>query len=155
QLGVGGGSLLGSYVEREVLSRLSPTEQGWLVMLSVFDSITPRSAERLLGGGPWPARLLALAECCPFLVAGQDGSYRLHGLVRETVLNRLRRSSDDRATHAWSVVRKLAEEAFDIVGVVRASQELGQLDSAVELVRRAALEVLQSGRWPAVLVTLE
>lgn len=155
QLGVGGGSLLGSYVEREVLSRLSATEQGWLEMLSVFDSITPRSAEHMLGGGPWPYRLLTLTERCPFLIAGQDGSYRLHGLVRETVLNRLRRSGDDRATHAWSVLRKLAEEAFDIVGAVRAAQELGQLDSAVELVRRAALEVLQSGRWPAVLVTLE
>jgi ATP/maltotriose-dependent transcriptional regulator MalT/DNA-binding SARP family transcriptional activator len=155
QLGVGGGSLLGTYVEREVLSRLSPTEQGWLEMLSVFDTITPRGAERLLGAGPWPSRLLGLAERCPFLIAGQDNSYRLHGLVRETVLNRLRRSSDDRATHAWSVLRKLAEEAFDIFGVVRAAQELGQLDSAVELVRRAALEVLQSGRWPAVLVTLE
>ncbi len=155
QLGVGGGSLLGTYVEREVLSRLSPTEQGWLEMLSVFDTITPRGAERMLGAGPWPSRLLGLAERCPFLVAGQDNSYRLHGLVRETVLNRLRRSSDDRATHAWSVVRQLAEEAFDIFGVVRASQELGQLDGAVELVRRAALEVLQSGRWPAVLVTLE
>jgi LuxR family maltose regulon positive regulatory protein len=155
QLGVGGGSLLGSYVEREILSRLSPTEQEWLEMLSVFDTITPRSAERMLGAGPWPYRLLALTERCPFLVAGQDGSYRLHGLVRETMLNRLRRSPDDRATHAWSVVRKVAEEAFDIFGVVRASQELGQLDGAVELVRRAALEVLQSGRWPAVVVTLE
>jgi LuxR family maltose regulon positive regulatory protein len=155
QLGVGGGSLLGTYVEREVLSRLSPIEQGWLEMLSAFDTISPRGTERMLGAGPWPNRLRALTERCPFLIAGQDGSYRLHALVRETVLNRLRRSPDDRATHAWSVVRKLAEEAFDIVGVVRASQELGQLDSAVELVRRAALEVLQSGRWPAVLVTLE
>ena len=155
QLGVGGGSLLGTYVEREVLSRLSPTEQGWLEMLSVFDTITPRAAERMLGPGPWPNRLLGLTERCPFLVAGQDSTYRLHGLVRETVLNRLRRSSDDRATQAWTVLRQLAEEVFDIFGVVRAATELGQLDSAVELVRRAALEVLQSGRWPAVLVTLE
>src|SRR5439155_24824843 len=99
--------------------------------------------------------LLGLAERCPFLVAGQNSSYRLHGLVRETVLNRLRRSPDDRATRGFTVLRELAEEAFDIFGVVRAATELGQLDGAVELVRRAALEVLQSGRWPAVLVTLE
>ena len=52
QLGVGGGSLLGSYVEREVLGRLSPTEQGWLEMLSVFDTIAPQTAERVLGPGP-------------------------------------------------------------------------------------------------------
>src|SRR5215207_2199946 len=45
QLGVGGGSLLGTYVEREILSRLTPAEQGWLEMLSVFDVITPQAAE--------------------------------------------------------------------------------------------------------------
>jgi ATP/maltotriose-dependent transcriptional regulator MalT/DNA-binding SARP family transcriptional activator len=155
QLGVGGGTLLGSYVEREVLGRLSPTEQDWLEMLSVFDTISPNTAERVLGPGPWRSRLLALSERCPFLIAGQDGSYRLHGLVHETVLNRLRRSPDDRATLAWTAARELAEEAFDTVGVVRACQELGQINGAVELVRRSAAEAVQAGRWPTVLVTLE
>ena len=155
QLNIGGGSLLGSYVEREVLTRLTPTEQGWLEMLSVLDVITQQAAERMLGPANWQARLLALTERCPFLVAGQDGTYALHGLVRETVLNRLRRSPDDRSTHAWSVARELASEASDPVGVVRACQELGQIDGAVELVRRAANEAVQTGRWQAVLVTLE
>jgi ATP/maltotriose-dependent transcriptional regulator MalT/DNA-binding SARP family transcriptional activator len=155
QLGVGGGSLLGGYVEREVLGRLSPTEQGWLEMLSVFDTIAPYTAERVLGPGPWPSRLLALSERCPFLIAGQHGSYRLHALVHETVLNRLRRSPDDRATVAWSAARDVAEEAFDTVAVVRACQELGQINGAVELVHRSALEEVQTGRWAAVLVTLE
>jgi len=155
QLSVGGGSLLGSYVEREVLARLTPTEQGWLEMLSVFDTIAPQTAERVLGPGPWPSRLLALSERCPFLIAGQDGSYRLHGLVHETVLNRLRRSPDDRATRAWSAARELAEEAFDTVAVVRACQELGQINGAVELVFRSAAEAVQAGRWSAVLFTLE
>ncbi|MBV9581858.1 MAG: tetratricopeptide repeat protein, partial [Chloroflexi bacterium] len=155
QLNVGGGSLLGAYVEREVLARLSATEQGWLEMLSVFDVITVPACERMLGPANWPSRLLALTERCPFLVAGQDGSYRLHGLVRETALNRLRRSPDDRPTHAWTVARQLAEEAADPAGVVRACQELGQIDGALELVRRSAAEAARTGRWPAVLVTLE
>ncbi|HEV7665362.1 MAG TPA: hypothetical protein VGQ62_17655, partial [Chloroflexota bacterium] len=155
QLNVGGGSLLGGYVEREVLDRLTPVEQSWLEMLSVFDTITVRAAERVLGPGPWQSRLLGLTERCPFLVAGQDGTYRLHALVRETVLNRLRRSPDDRATIAWTVARELAEEISDAVAVVRACQELGQIDGAIELVRRAAFEAVQAGRWPAVLVTLE
>jgi DNA-binding SARP family transcriptional activator len=155
QLGVGGGSLLGAYVEREVLARLSPTEQGWLEMLSVFDSISQHAAERLLGPGNWASRLLALAERCPFLIGRQDGTYRLHALIRETVLNRLRRSPDDRLTRAWSVARQLAEEAADPVGVVRACQELGHIDGAVELVRRAASDAVRTGRWQAVLVTLE
>src|SRR5262249_4299005 len=84
QLNIGGGSVLGRYVEREVLSRLSDTEQHWLEMLSVLDSITPQAAERMLGPANWPSRLLAMTERCPFLVAGEDGTYRLHGLVRET-----------------------------------------------------------------------
>ncbi|HEY2595998.1 MAG TPA: hypothetical protein VGK33_19070, partial [Chloroflexota bacterium] len=155
QLNIGGGSLLGSYVEREVLARLSATEQGWLEMLSVFDLITVHACEQMLGPANWASRLFDLAERCPFLVAGQDGSYRLHGLVRETVLNRLRRAPDDRSVHAWTIARQLAEEAADVVGVVRACQELGQLDGAVELVRRAASDAAQAGRWPAVLVTLE
>src|SRR5205823_562193 len=73
QLGVGGGSLLGTYVEREVLSRLSLTEQGWLEMLSVFDSISPQAAERLLGPGNWAAWLLARAGRRAFLIGRQDG----------------------------------------------------------------------------------
>src|SRR5207245_6141731 len=117
--------------------------------------ITAHAAERVLGPGPWQYRLLSLTERCPFLVMGQDGSYRLHALIRETVLNRLRRSPDDRSTQAWTVARQLAEEAADPVVVVRACQELGQIDGAVELVRRAATEGVQTGRWPAVLVTLE
>jgi LuxR family maltose regulon positive regulatory protein len=155
QLNIGSGTLLGSYVEREVLSRLSPTEQDWLEMLSVFDSITPQAAERLLGAGNWPSRLLALSERCPFLAPGQDGSYRLHALVRETVLNRLRLSPDDRSTNAWTVACRMAEEVGDPVGVVRACQELGQIEGASDIVRRAALEDVRTGRWHAVMVTLE
>jgi ATP/maltotriose-dependent transcriptional regulator MalT/DNA-binding SARP family transcriptional activator len=150
-----GGALLDAYVQREVLHRLSSTEQRWLEMLSVFDAITVPAAERVLGPGPWRPRLLALTERCPFLVTGQDGSFRLHALVRETVLNRLRRSPDDRASLAWSAARDLAAQSRDTAALVRACDELGQLDGAVDLVRRAATEDVQHGRWRAVLVTLE
>jgi ATP/maltotriose-dependent transcriptional regulator MalT/DNA-binding SARP family transcriptional activator len=155
QLNIGSGTLLGSYVESEVLTRLSQTEQHWLEMLSVFDTITVQAAERTFGPGNWSAQLLALTERCPFFVAGQNGTYRLHGLVRETVLNRLRRSPDDRATLAWTVAREIATEADDAVAVVRACQELGQIDGAVEIVQRVASQDVSKGRWSLVLVTLE
>ncbi len=156
QLGLAaGGTLLGSYVEREVLGRLKAAEQQWLESLSVFDTITPSAAERLLGSGPWPMRLIAMSGRCAFLVPGQDGSYHLHGLVREALLNRLRRTDPERASQAWTVARELAEEAFDTVALVRACQELGQLDGAVELIRRTAFEALDTGRTAAALVTLE
>jgi ATP/maltotriose-dependent transcriptional regulator MalT/DNA-binding SARP family transcriptional activator len=155
ELNIGGGTLLGSYVEREVLNRLPPDEQNWLEMLSVFDSITPHAAERMFGEGNWPARLLALTERCPFLVAGQDGAYSLHGFVRDTALNRLRRGPSERFRAAWTVASELADEAGDPVAVVRACQELGQIEGAVEVVRRAALDSVRIGRWNAVLVTLQ
>jgi ATP/maltotriose-dependent transcriptional regulator MalT/DNA-binding SARP family transcriptional activator len=155
QLGVAGGTLLGSYVEREVLGRLRPAEQQWLESMSVLDTITPAAAERLLGVGPWPHRLLVLSGRCPFLMPRQDRSYRLHALVREALLNRLRRTEPDRASHAWSVARQLAEEAFDTVALVRACQELGQLEGAIELIRRSVSEALETGRSSAALVTLE
>ncbi|HET6316756.1 MAG TPA: hypothetical protein VFG86_09875, partial [Chloroflexota bacterium] len=127
QLGIAGGTLLGGYVEREVLGRLQQTEQQWLETLSVLDTITPSATERLLGTALWLPRLRALSARCPFLVPGQDGSYRLHGLVREALLNRLRRTDADRASHAWTVVSELAEEARDTGAMVHACQELGQL----------------------------
>jgi LuxR family maltose regulon positive regulatory protein len=154
QLNIGGGSLLGGYVDREILSRLTPVEQGWLETLSVFDTITPQIAERALGAGPWQARLIELTERCPFLTAGQNGSYHLHALVRELVLNRLRRSPDARASAAWSVARAVAEEASDVAAVVRACQELGQIEGAIELVYRKASDEVQTGHWLSVPVTL-
>src|SRR5205085_1491341 len=51
--------------------------------------------------------------------------------------------------------RLLAEETFDTVALVRACQELGQLDGAVELIRRTAFEALETGRSAGALVTLE
>ncbi|MBV9172840.1 MAG: AAA family ATPase, partial [Chloroflexi bacterium] len=153
KLGLGGGSLLGGYVEREVLSRLEPVEQDWLEMLSVLDVITPSMAERILGQGSWPSRLLSLTERCPFLVAGEDGTYRLHALLRETLLNRLRRSVDGRATRAWSAVRDAGLDTFDTVSVVRACQELGQIEGAIQMVRHTAEEALRTGRWCVLLET--
>jgi LuxR family maltose regulon positive regulatory protein len=154
QLGFGGGTLLGGYVEEKVLARLLDTEQAWLESLSVFEVITPRAAERLFGAGPWRTRLLSLTERCPFLVAGQDGTYRLHGLVRDTVLQRFRRRSEERWREAWTAARELAQEAPDPVGFVRACQELGEVESAVEVVRTSVRRDVQAGRWNAVLVTL-
>ncbi len=155
QLGVAGGTLLGSYVEREVLARLRDTEQRWLETLAVLETITPRAAERLLGRGAWVPRLERLAERCPFLVAGEDGGYRLHALIRGILLNRLRRGPAGRATRVWKAARRLAEEAYDTVGVVRACQELGEGDEAVALVHRTVDEAMRTGRWAAALATLD
>ena len=154
QLGMGEGALLGAYVERELLARLEPTEQRWLETVAVLETITISSADRLLGPGPWPLRLHGLTEQCPFLVADEDGSYRLHSLVRESLLNRLRRADPAAAARAWSVARELAEEAFDTIGVVRACQELGQVQGAVNLIRRSVEEAIRSGRWNGALAAL-
>lgn len=155
QLGVGSGSLLGAYVDREVLSRLGSVAQRWLETLAVLESITPSAAERLLGPGAWSHRLAALAERCPFLLARGDGTYRLHSLIRESLLNRLRRGPAARAARAWTLARELAEATYDTPGVVRTCQELGRLEDAVLLVRRTAEASLRAGRWSAMLAAVE
>jgi len=154
QLGIGNGAVLGLYVEREVLNRLKKSEQKILETLAVVETITPAAAERLLGPGTWTPTLGAIAERCAFFVSGNDGSYRLHGLVREALLNRLRRAGSEEAAHAWTVARALAEETFDTVGVVRACQELGQIHDALEVVRRTVVEKMRFGRWSDALSTL-
>jgi tetratricopeptide (TPR) repeat protein len=154
QLGIRGGALLGGYIEREVLNRLERPEQEWLETLAVVETITPTAAERLLGPSVWAPRLGSISQRCAFMVAGDDGSYRLHTLVREALLNRLRRAGSERAAHAWTVARALAEETFDTVGVVRACQELGQIQDALEVVRRTLAEKLRLGRWSDALSTL-
>ena len=83
QLGAADGSLVDTYVQREVLAPLSADARRWLETLALIDTITPERAARLLGPGPWPARLAALADRCPFLVPDHKASYRLHALVRE------------------------------------------------------------------------
>src|SRR5205823_10568466 len=135
---------LGGYVEREILARLTQEELDWLERLSVLDQITPRSAERLLGPGPWRSRLIGLAERCPLLIPREDGGYRLHHLVRNTVLARLRRT-DDRWQEAWNVVREIGEEAGDSVGVVRACHELNDIERALALIRRCVADAVQRG----------
>ena len=154
QLGLAGSGPLEAYVEREVLGRLSTAEQRWLEALAVLEVITPATSARLLGRANWTARLTALAERCPFLAVGVDGTYRLHALVRAALIQRLRKANARRGRRVWTIARQLAEERQDIAGAVRACQELGDVDRAVELVRHVAELRMHAGRWPAVLSAL-
>jgi LuxR family transcriptional regulator, maltose regulon positive regulatory protein len=155
QLGVSGGTVLAAYVDREVLARLSRTEQRWLELLAVLETITSRAAERLIGIGPWASRLATLAERCPFLVAREDRAYHLHGLVRESLLSRLRARSAAQANRAWAVAREIALEAGDAGSYVRACRELGELEAAAALVEKAAADAARGGRWATALAALD
>ncbi len=154
-LGSGFDSVLSSYVEREVVDRLSPKEQHALELLAVVEEITPQAVERLLGKGTWFGQLDAVARRCSFLAPREDGSFRLHSLIRESFLQRLRRGDPLRAERAWAIARDLAEEALDTAGVVRACQELGRLDDAIGIVRGMAEDSRRAGRWSGLLSMLE
>ena len=154
QLGAADGSLVDTYVQREVLAPLSLHARRWLEALAVLDTITPERATRLLGDGPWPARLAVLADRCPFLVADASGSYRLHTLVREALTRRLRRASPNRARRLWAAVRSLAEQAGDTAAAVNAYHELGDIEAAVALVTRTVDDAIRAGRWTPALGTL-
>jgi LuxR family maltose regulon positive regulatory protein len=155
ELGSGFDSVLTSYVEREVVERLAPEEQYALESLAVVEEITPQAVERLLGEGTWFGQLDEVARRCSFLAPRDDGSFRLHSLIRDSFLHRLRRGDPRRAERAWSIARDLAEEVLDTAGVVRACQELGRLDDAIGLVRDMAEDSRRTGRWSGLLSMLE
>ncbi|MBV8714914.1 MAG: hypothetical protein JO020_34370 [Chloroflexi bacterium] len=154
QLGLSGAGPLEAYVEREVLRQLGRTEQRWLEVLAVLEIITPAASAQLLGPGDWKTRLTTVAQRCAFVAVGEDGTYRLHALIRAALLNRLHRGNGRRLRRVWSIARALAEERHDVPGAVRACQELGDSEGAIALVRRAAEVGLRAGRWPAVLASL-
>src|SRR5206468_1565525 len=108
----------------------------------------------LLRPGPWNTRLALLADRCPFLVPEPNGSYRLHALVRESLLGRLRRSKEERSQAAWKVARDLYASEGNVEGIVRACNELGRPADARAYVRRGVQDAMVSGRWPAVLAQL-
>src|SRR5207237_1283495 len=123
--------------------------------LAVLETITPKATEQLLGVGPWASRLATLAERCPFLVAHEDRSYHIHGLVRESLLSRLRARNPAHAQRAWEVARGIARALNDTPNFVRACRELGELDEAAAVVQHTADEATRSGRWATALAALE
>ncbi|HEV7663125.1 MAG TPA: hypothetical protein VGQ62_06285, partial [Chloroflexota bacterium] len=154
-LGVAGGQMLAGFVEKEVLAHLRPQERRWLETLSVVETVTPRALELLLGNGAWASRLATLAERCAFLIRGEGGNYRIHALVRDTLLERLRCSGRGRSDRAWTIARSLAMGSRDTAGAVRACQELGRVDDAVGLVRQGVDDAMRVGRWAAALQLLK
>jgi LuxR family maltose regulon positive regulatory protein len=147
QLGAADGSLVDVYVQREILARLPPASRRWLEAMALLEPITPDGAARLLGPGPWPARLAALADRCPFLIADASGSYRLHALVRDALARCVRRGSPSRARRLWTAVRALAEETGDTATAVQACNEMGEVEAAVALVCRTVDDAIRAGRW--------
>lgn len=154
-LGADGGTLLASYVQNEVLRPLRPAERRWLEDLSVLDRITPAAARHLLGSGYWAARLSGLAERCPFLVGDPEHGYSLHALVRDVLVDRLRRRGGTGAQHAWRTAREMALQAGDWPAAVRASRELGEDAEAVALVQRSVDEAIRAGRWSVAVSLLD
>jgi LuxR family transcriptional regulator, maltose regulon positive regulatory protein len=146
--------LFTAYVEREVLAQLTPGERRWLTALAVPDEVTPDVAERLLGPGPWMPRLTRLADHCAFLARAGERHFRLHALIRDSLLERLRREPPAVHARVWERAAALAEEMGDLPGLVRACLELGVLDNALRALRRAVDEDARAGRWPIVLAKL-
>ena len=153
-----GGTLLGSYVEREVLGSPAPERAEWLEMLSVLDTITAARPPNACSARRRGRRDLLVAvrraarSWSPVRTARTDST----AWSARQLLNRLRRTDPTTAPRRPGRPPATSpRKPFDTVAMVRACQELGQVEGAVELVRRTVGEAMRTGRWAAGLVTLE
>lgn len=139
-------SSFAAYFDREVLSRLSPSETELLIRTSVCARWCSSLCVALVGEEQSPADIAALLErletdnlfIAQIEMVGNKTWYRLNPLFRETLRQRLRERSEamQRAVHdaAWRWFRDhdLPDEA------VRHALQAGQPAAAADLVLKAA-----------------
>ncbi|MGY2488956.1 LuxR C-terminal-related transcriptional regulator [Cupriavidus sp. CP313] len=141
------------YFEREVLSRLSPSETALLIRVASSDRFCTALCAALTEP-PQPlaevAALLARLECDNLFIVPVEGAepgswYRLHPLLRETLLERF---------HAWSEIqqRQVHVAAWHwfrahghIEEAVRHAVLGGEADAAADLVLQSARNLFSRG----------
>jgi LuxR family maltose regulon positive regulatory protein len=141
------------YIEQEVLARLSADDLRLLTSIAACSRFCAPLCAALLGQPQSAARMrswLALLERENFFitavgVSGRDTWYRLHPLLRETLLSRLeRRSVEERqalhvAAWQWFAARSEIDDA------VHHAVQAGNIDAAAEMVEAGARELLVAG----------
>ncbi|SCU79030.1 hypothetical protein CNECB9_3880009 [Cupriavidus necator] len=138
------------YFEREVMARLSPDEAEFLIRSAACERFCASLCAALCDRAQQEAALASLLARLEsenlFLVpvegAERESWFRLHPLLRETLIERFRMRSEaqQRAVHAaawhWFGDRGMLEEA------VRQAVLAGNAESAAELVERHAVRLI-------------
>ncbi|WP_454712427.1 LuxR C-terminal-related transcriptional regulator [Cupriavidus nantongensis] len=147
------------YFEREVMARISPDEAEFLIRAAACERFCASLCAALCDGTQPEAAmvsLLARLESENLFVVPAEGAerepwFRLHPLLRETLIERFRMRSEaqQRAVHAaawhWFGERGMLEEA------VRQAVLAGNADAAADLVEQHAVRLITRGEVRKVL----
>ncbi|WP_332102901.1 LuxR C-terminal-related transcriptional regulator [Kineobactrum salinum] len=132
-------STVTAYLTEEVISKLSPELQAFLMDIAIVDRIDTSLADHLRKAQN-SQTLFSEARALDALLLPVDSvesSYRLHPVFREQLLERLRRTSPERL---WTLHAGAAEWFYnkgDLVEAVRHYILAGQPEQALEVVARA------------------
>lgn len=141
------------YIEHEVLARHSPEDLQRLTSIAACSRFCAPLCAALLGQPESAVRMrswLAQLERENFFIAsegvsGRDTWYRLHPLLRETLLARLEQKPEEerRALHTaawhWFAARSEIDDA------VHHAVQGGNIDAAAEMVEASARDMLSAG----------
>ena len=142
-------TLVGSYLDREVLSGLAPPDLDVLLLAAVTPSVTVEMAEALTGRADVSLVLESMARSNLFLERCAEGSYRFHPLMAAHLRRRLaaRGRAVVAAAHS-SAAKWLAangDEPGAIDHLLRAEEQEEALSMAVASVTAGLTSGLTSG----------
>jgi LuxR family maltose regulon positive regulatory protein len=138
---------IAEYLHTELLASLGDDDVAFLARTSILDPVEPAVADAVVGGPGSAERLHRLSRSYLLVerVASSEDAYRYHGLLRDHLVEELRRHEPGPVpglhltAAAWYAANGRHEQA---VGHAMAS---GDVDAAARLVTRVALATLYGG----------
>ena len=144
--------VLFEFLESEIWAVLSSDEQELFEAAAHLNELRPR----ILGAAGFPESRLTLERLhrrLPLLARAHDGTYRLHELFREFLIERQRRDPD-----AYDSLMRRVARALERFGSVEESvamyQRAGAWDAAIALLARHGIERIESGHRSAIAAAL-
>ena len=136
------------YFRDEVLRAVDPEDVRFLLESSIFEDLAPASCDAVLGRDDSAERLESLARADLFVTPldEHESVYRVHGLFREALYQRLRRADPERVAALHARVAERASESGHIELAVHHRLAAGQASAAADLVWIATPEFQTTGR---------
>jgi len=141
-----------SYLEHELLGRLPPADRGLLYAVAFVEPLDGDAAVAASGLADAAQRLASLVERGLFVDRYDDGTLRLHPLLREALRAGAEQAlGRDRFVASLQVAIDRAMEADDAEHAVAIALRAGEPDRVARIVVEAAPAALREGRHDAVL----
>lgn len=139
------------YLSNEVLGQLPASLETFLLRTSVLDTISPATADALLGATGSEANLHELANRLLFVQphAGPPLGFTYHPLLREYLRTRLREEAPAEFERLYQRAGELAEGAASLDAAVTYYLQGGHHQYVARLLEHHGGELIRQGRWLA------